>query len=112
MSAQPLKEVRIFSPATVANVACGFDVLGFCIDAPGDEIVARFSPTPGLRITKITGDDGRLPLDSKKNTAGVSETFSGVWTVDAWDMTTDSGSNTNGSTHSARACRPNSWAKI
>ena len=72
MSAQPLKEVRIFSPATVANVACGFDVLGFCIDAPGDEIVARFSTTPGLRITKITGDDGRLPLDSKKNTAGVS----------------------------------------
>ncbi|MFN5656637.1 MAG: homoserine kinase, partial [Verrucomicrobiota bacterium] len=72
MSAQPLKEVRIFSPATVANVACGFDVLGFCIDAPGDEIVARFSSTPGLRITKITGDDGRLPLDSKKNTAGVS----------------------------------------
>ena len=45
MSTQPLKEVRVFSPATVANVACGFDVLGFCIDAPGDEIVARFSIT-------------------------------------------------------------------
>lgn len=72
MSTQPLKEVRVFSPATVANVACGFDVLGFCIDAPGDEIVARRSDQPGLRITKITGDGGRLPLDPKLNTAGVS----------------------------------------
>ena len=72
MSTQPLKEVRVFSPATVANVACGFDVLGFAIDQPGDEIVARFSSTPGLTIAKITGDDGRLPLDAKKNTAGVS----------------------------------------
>jgi homoserine kinase len=72
MSTQMLKEVRAFSPATVANVACGFDVLGFCIDAPGDEIVARFSTQPGLRITKITGDGGRLPLDAKLNTAGVS----------------------------------------
>jgi homoserine kinase len=72
MSSQPTKEVRVFSPATVANVACGFDVLGFCIEAPGDEIVARFSAVPGLRITKITGDGGRLPTDSKLNTAGVS----------------------------------------
>jgi len=72
MSTQTFKEVRAFSPATVANVACGFDVLGFCIDAPGDEIVARFSSQPGLRIVKITGDGGRLPLDAKLNTAGVS----------------------------------------
>ena len=72
MSTKPLKEVRVFSPATVANVACGFDVLGFAIDLPGDEIVARFSAKPGLTISKITGDDGRLPLDSKLNTAGVA----------------------------------------
>ncbi len=72
MSTKPLKEVRVFSPATVANVACGFDVLGFAIDLPGDEIVARFSAKPGLTIGKITGDDGRLPLDSKLNTAGVA----------------------------------------
>lgn len=72
MSAQSPKEVRIYAPATVANVACGFDVLGLCIAHPGDEIVVRRSPTPGLRITRITGDEGRLPLDSRKNTAGVS----------------------------------------
>ena len=66
------QEVRVFAPATVANVACGFDVLGFAIDAPGDEVVARHSDKPGLRITKITGDDGKLPLDIEKNTAGVA----------------------------------------
>lgn len=66
------KEVRVFAPATVANVACGYDVLGFAIDKPGDEVVARLSTEPGLRITKITGDDGKLPLEAPKNTAGVA----------------------------------------
>ncbi|MGA0132797.1 MAG: homoserine kinase [Opitutales bacterium] len=72
MAKSALKEVRVFSPATVANVACGFDVLGFAIEKPGDEIVARLSDRPGLRITQITGDDGRLPLDPARNTAGVA----------------------------------------
>jgi homoserine kinase len=65
-------EVRVFAPATVANVACGYDVLGFAIDAPGDEVVARHSDQPGLRITTITGDDGNLPTDIDRNTAGVA----------------------------------------
>lgn len=72
MSKPLLQEVRVFSPATVANVACGFDVLGFAIEQPGDEIVVRSSAQPGFRITKITGDEGRLPLDPKLNTAGVA----------------------------------------
>ncbi len=63
-------EVRIFTPATVANVACGFDILGFALERPGDEIVARFSDEPGFRIAKITGDGGKLPYDIEKNTAG------------------------------------------
>ena len=66
------QEVRVFAPATVANVACGFDVLGFAINAPGDEVVARHSEKPGLRITKITGDGGKLPKIREKNTAGVA----------------------------------------
>ena len=72
MKTERLKEVRVFAPATVANVACGYDVLGFAIDAPGDEVVARLVDEPGLRITKITGDDGKLPLEAEKNTAGVA----------------------------------------
>lgn len=62
--------VRVFAPATVANVAVGYDILGFAIDGPGDEIIARWSDTPGLRITKIKGTDKNLPLDATKNTAG------------------------------------------
>ena len=72
MKTDGLKEIRVFAPATVANVACGYDVLGFAIDAPGDEVVARLTDEPGLRITKITGDDGKLPLEAEKNTAGVA----------------------------------------
>lgn len=62
----------MFAPATVANVACGYDVLGFAIDAPGDEVVVRVSDKPGLRIGAITGDDGKLPREVMKNTAGVA----------------------------------------
>ena len=38
------QEVRVFAPATVANVAVGFDILGFALAQPGDEVVARFAP--------------------------------------------------------------------
>lgn len=63
--------IKIFAPASVANMACGFDILGFALDRPGDEIIARFSDTPGLRITKITGTKGKkLPTAIQKNTAG------------------------------------------
>ena len=72
MTTDAHKEVRVFAPATVANVACGFDVLGFAINEPGDEVVARHSDKPGLRITSITGDDGKLPKIAEKNTAGVA----------------------------------------
>lgn len=63
-------EIRIFSPATVANVACGFDVLGFCLDTIGDEMVIRKTKEKGIRITKIEGYD--LPFEAENNVAGVS----------------------------------------
>ncbi len=66
------KCVRVFAPASVANVACGFDLLGFAIDGPGDEIIARESEQPGLVISRISGDNGRLPKEIGKNTAGVA----------------------------------------
>jgi homoserine kinase len=62
--------IKVFAPASVANVAVGYDILGFALEAPGDEIVARFSNQPGLRITKITGAQGKLPYELEKNTAG------------------------------------------
>ena len=64
------KAVRVFAPATVANVCVGFDVLGFALEEPGDEIVARRGEVPGLRITQIHGAKKDLPKDITKNTAG------------------------------------------
>ena len=65
-----MDEIKIFSPATVANVSCGFDVLGFCLDTVGDDMIIRRTEKKGIHITKIEGYD--LPLDPIKNVAGVS----------------------------------------
>jgi homoserine kinase len=66
-----MTEVTAFAPATVSNVACGFDVLGFALASPGDEVTARVVPV-GVSIDGIAGDDGRLPRDASRNTAGVA----------------------------------------
>jgi homoserine kinase len=66
------KELHVFAPATVANVASGFDIFGFALEMPGDEVVVRLSHNPGVTISKIIGDGGVLSLDPQKNTAGVS----------------------------------------
>lgn len=64
---------RVFAPATVANMICGFDVLGFALDEPGDEVVIRRVKKPGVNLVNITGDSGKLPREAAKNTvsAGV-----------------------------------------
>jgi homoserine kinase len=68
-----MKTIRGFASATVGNVACGFDVLGFAITEPGDEVILTLDDKKqsGLpvSITSITGDGGALPLDPKKNTS-------------------------------------------
>jgi homoserine kinase len=66
------ESIQVFAPATVANVVCGFDVLGFAVNEPGDEVIMRITDKPGITISKITGDNGRLPLDPAKNTVSVS----------------------------------------
>lgn len=63
-----LPQVRVFAPATVANMICGFDILGFAVDEPGDEVIMHRVATAGVRIRSIKGDDGRLPLDADLNT--------------------------------------------
>jgi homoserine kinase len=66
------KSIKVFAPATVANVACGFDVLGFAVDAPGDVVTMKLTDKPDVKIASIAGDGGRLPLAAEKNTAGVA----------------------------------------
>lgn len=63
-------EIKIFCPATIANLNCGFDVMGLCLDGIGDEMIIRKVFEKGIRITKITGAD--LPLETQKNVAGVA----------------------------------------
>jgi homoserine kinase len=64
--------VTVFAPATVANVACGFDVFGFALSEPGDTVTATRVERPGLTITHIHGDGGRLSRDVRENVAGVA----------------------------------------
>ncbi|MDE1206605.1 homoserine kinase [Tenacibaculum larymnensis] len=61
--------IKIFSPATVANVSCGFDALGLALETVGDTMTFSKTDTKGVKITKITGAD--LPLDTQTNAAGV-----------------------------------------
>jgi len=65
-----MKSVTVFAPATVANVACGFDVFGFAVQEPGDIAKVTLRNNPGVEITSITGDGGQLPKSAEKNTAG------------------------------------------
>jgi homoserine kinase len=64
--------VTVFAPATVANVASGFDVLGFALESPGDAVTLRREPKSSVRVASITGDNGRLPRDPAKNTSAVA----------------------------------------
>ena len=65
------KTVTAFAPATVANVASGFDVLGFAVEEPGDNVEARRTELSGVYLRELTGDGGRLPRDGS-NTAVIA----------------------------------------
>ncbi|HRP44740.1 MAG TPA: homoserine kinase [Ginsengibacter sp.] len=65
-----MNEVKLRVPATIANIVCGFDVLGFAVSAPYDEITLNLSEKPGIRIHHT--DNFELPEDPMLNVAGVS----------------------------------------
>jgi homoserine kinase len=66
------REVSVFAPATVSNVACGFDVMGFAVHEPGDIATVRKIEKPGVFLKIVGGGDDRLPRESSKNTAGIA----------------------------------------
>lgn len=64
--------VRVFAPATVGNIACGFDVMGLALESPGDEVVARLAHGSGIVALEITGDRGRLTPDPSQDCAALA----------------------------------------
>lgn len=65
-----MNQIELFAPASVANVSCGFDVLGFCLDPIGDVMRITKTKTPGVTIGTVTGQT--LPTDPLKNVASVA----------------------------------------
>jgi homoserine kinase len=64
--------IRVFAPATIANLGPGFDVLGLALGAPGDLLEAKLSDRPGVEIVEITGDGGVLSREPEKNVASLA----------------------------------------
>ena len=61
-----MNSIKVFSPASVSNVCCGFDVLGFSIEGLGDELIIYKSNSKGVRINNIYGYN--VPIKAKENT--------------------------------------------
>lgn len=66
-----MEEIKVFAPATIANVACGFDVLGLALDYPGDQAIVRKTDSNKVVITACHNAEN-LPLEADKNVAGVA----------------------------------------
>ena len=69
---QAKRQARAFSPASVGNVAVGFDILGHAIAGVGDTVTVRRTGSPGVRIVAIRGTTVDLPLEAADNTAGAA----------------------------------------
>ncbi|MBM4784011.1 MAG: homoserine kinase [Archangiaceae bacterium] len=64
------KEARAFAPASIGNVAVGFDMLGHSLSGYGDTATVRRTTDGRVRVTAIRGLVTELPRDAKANTAG------------------------------------------
>ena len=67
-----MNEIKVFSPASIANLSCGYDILGVCLDNIGDEITVRKTKKKGVVIKKVSGQ--KLSTYISLNVAGVSAT--------------------------------------
>ena len=65
-----MDKIKVFSPATVSNVACGFDILGFPIDIIGDEMIVKKTKKKSLVISDISGYS--VPYSIDKNVSTIS----------------------------------------
>lgn len=65
-----MKSIRVFCPGTIANVSCGFDVLGLSLAGVGDYMTVTQTAIKGITISEILGQD--LPMGTTQNVAGVA----------------------------------------
>ncbi|MDL5512509.1 homoserine kinase [Arenibacter sp. M-2] len=65
-----MEDIHVFCPATIANISCGFDVLGLALASVGDEMVVRKITKKGIFISKIEGQN--LPKETHLNVAGIA----------------------------------------
>lgn len=67
------KSITAFAPASVANVGCGFDIMGFAVEGIGDTVTISLHAEGDTSIITRTGAYGHLtPAARHKNTAGVA----------------------------------------
>ncbi|MBL0054109.1 MAG: homoserine kinase [Bacteroidetes bacterium] len=66
------QSIKVFAPATIANLGSGFDLLGLAVYGAGDEIIVTENNLNKLFIEKITGDENKLPLETIENTCTVA----------------------------------------
>ncbi len=64
-----MDQIKVFSPATVANVSCGYDAMGFALETLGDDMIFTKTKSKDVVICKIEG--ANLPYETHKNAAGV-----------------------------------------
>ncbi|MEA3461644.1 MAG: homoserine kinase [Bacteroidota bacterium] len=64
------EEIKVYGPATVSNVGPGFDLLGFALESPGDELIVRRNGTAKLVLYDQT--ESKLPTDPEQNVAAVA----------------------------------------
>jgi homoserine kinase len=64
-----MKKIRVYSPGTVANLVCGFDILGLALSAPNDIMELTLTEEPKVTIRNL--DQFNLPTEPEKNVAGV-----------------------------------------
>ena len=55
-----MNEIKLFCPATIANLNCGFDVMGLCLETIGDEMIIRKTPEKGIKYVNIADFDVHL----------------------------------------------------
>jgi homoserine kinase len=70
VSAVARERATAFAPASVGNVAIGFDIMGFAVDALGDRVSVSRRALPGVEISAVRGIAGELPHEPRDNTAG------------------------------------------